>query len=183
MADDPAQPADPPTPEQEHQSDGRELARSIARAYRSVGPAAAPRSKKPRPRRRRPTVPGASGAHSDDRDPQTLEATLDRLVTEHGWDTEVAVHGLFGRWAEIVGADIADHCRPDRYADGQLWVRADSTAWATQLRMLAPNVVGKLNERLGDGTVTRINVRGPQGPSWAKGSLRVKGRGPRDTYG
>lgn len=188
LEDGPRTPAEPPaadasSPGADHQSDGLELARSIARAYRSVGPAAAPRARKSRPRRRRPTVPGASGAHPDDRDPQTLESTLDRLVTEHGWDTEVAVHGLFGRWAEIVGAEIAEHCRPDRYADGQLWVQADSTAWATQLRMLAPNVVGKLNERLGDGTVTRINVRGPQGPSWAKGSLRVKGRGPRDTYG
>ncbi|MFD1824265.1 MULTISPECIES: DUF721 domain-containing protein [Mumia] len=175
-------PVEPVEPAADHQTDGIELARSIARAYRSVGPAAS-RSSTPRRRRRRRTIPSVSGAHPDDRDPQTLESTLDRLVTEHGWDTEVAVHGLFGRWSEIVGAEVAEHCRPDRYADGQLWVNADSTAWATQLRMLAPNVVGKLNERLGDGTVTRINVRGPQGPSWAKGSLRVKGRGPRDTYG
>ena len=181
---DPAEPSTPADPVADHQSDGIELARSIARAYRSVGPAAPPRSRAAMSRRRRRrTIPGASGAHPDDRDPQTLESTLDRLVTEHGWDTEVAVHGLFGRWAEIVGAEIAEHCRPDRYDDKQLWVRADSTAWATQLRMLAPNVVAKLNERLGDGTVTRINVRGPQGPTWAKGSWRVQGRGPRDTYG
>ncbi|MBW9207717.1 DUF721 domain-containing protein [Mumia sp. zg.B53] len=167
---------------EEHQADGIELARSIARAYRSVGPAA-PRGGRGGPRRRPRRPPSASGAHPDDRDPQLLESTLDRLVSEHGWDTEVAVHGLFGRWAEIVGAEIAEHCRPDRYEDGQLWVQADSTAWATQLRLLAPNVVGRLNERLGHGTVVRINVRGPQGPSWGKGALRVRGRGPRDTYG
>lgn len=166
----------------EHRPDGIDLARSIARAYRGVGPAA-PKAGRPRLRRRPRPAPSASGAHPDDRDPQTLESTLDRLVSEHGWDTEVAVHGVFGRWAEIVGPDIAEHCRPERYADGQVWVRADSTAWATNLSLLAPNVVAKLNERLGDGTVTRINVRGPQGPSWAKGSLRVRGRGPRDTYG
>ncbi|MGH1564379.1 DUF721 domain-containing protein [Mumia sp. DW29H23] len=182
-APDPSRSGDPSTPEEpEHRPDGIDLARSIARAYRSVGPAA-PRSGRSRPRRRSRPAPSASGAHPDDRDPQLLESTLDRLVSEHGWDTEVAVHGLFGRWAEIVGAEIAEHCRPDRYDDGQLWVQADSTAWATQLRLLAPNVVGKLNERLGDGTVTRINVRGPQGPSWGKGALRVRGRGPRDTYG
>ena len=40
-----------------------------------------------------------------------------------------------------------------------------------------------LNEEVGDGTVTRVDVRGPGGPSWRKGSLTVPGRGPRDTYG
>lgn len=178
--DDPADDAAAPQDE-DHRPDGLELARSIARAYRSVGPAATRRARRTR-RRARP-APNATGAYPDDRDPQLLESTLGRLVSEHGWETEVAVHGLFGRWAEIVGSEIAEHCRPDRYDDGQLWVQADSTAWATQLRLLAPNVVGKLNERLGDGTVTRINVRGPQGPSWGKGALRVRGRGPRDTYG
>jgi predicted nucleic acid-binding Zn ribbon protein len=36
---------------------------------------------------------------------------------------------------------------------------------------------------LGDGTVEVIEVRGPQAPSWSRGRWRVKGRGPRDTYG
>jgi predicted nucleic acid-binding Zn ribbon protein len=49
---------------------------------------------------------------------------------------------------------------------------------------MAPQLVAKLNEALGDGTVTRVTVLGPQGPSWKKGRLSVRdGRGPRDTYG
>ena len=63
-------------------------------------------------------------------------------------------------------------------------VRATSTAWATQLKLLAPRIVAKLNEALGDGTVTRIDVRGPQAPSWKNGPRSIRGaRGPRDTYG
>jgi predicted nucleic acid-binding Zn ribbon protein len=62
-------------------------------------------------------------------------------------------------------------------------VVADTTAWATQLRLLAPALVRRLNEELGAGTVTRVRVRGPAAPSWRKGGLRVIGRGPRDTYG
>ena len=61
-------------------------------------------------------------------------------------------------------------------------VQTDSTAWATQ--MLAATVVRRLNEELGDGTVARIEVRGPAAPSWTKGRRSVRdGRGPRDTYG
>ena len=73
---------------------------------------------------------------------------------------------------------------PEGYADTVLTVRADSTAWATQLRYLAPRLVAMLNEQLGDGTVTWIKVLGPDAPSWKKGLRSVRdGRGPRDTYG
>ena len=61
------------------------------------------------------------------------------------------------------------------FEDGEVEVRTDSTAWATQLRMLAPRIVAKLNEEFGDGSVLRIVVRGPQAPSWKKG-LRSRQR-------
>jgi predicted nucleic acid-binding Zn ribbon protein len=96
----------------------------------------------------------------------------------------VAVHGVFSRWDTIVGREVAEHCHPERFADSRLTVRADSTAWATQVRLLAPTVVRRLNEELGDGTVTVLEVLGPHGPSWKKGRLSSRdGRGPRDTYG
>jgi len=129
-------------------------------------------------------VAQASGAHPDDRDPQRLEAAIERLVAENGWQTDVAVHAVFGRWDTIVGSAVAAHCRPERYADAELVVRADSTAWATQMRLLAGTVVGRLNAELGDGAVVRISVLGPQAPSWRRGPRSVRdGRGPRDTYG
>ena len=71
------------------------------------------------------------------------------------------MHGVFGRWDQIVGTEVAAHCAPESFADGRLTVRTDSTAWATQLRLLAPNVVRRLNEELGHGTVLRIDVAGP----------------------
>ena len=94
------------------------------------------------------------------------------------------MHGVFARWAELVGDEVAAHCTPESFADGRLVVRTDSTAWATQLQLLAPTVVRRLNEELGHGTVTVIEVLGPHGPTWKKGPRSVRdGRGPRDTYG
>jgi predicted nucleic acid-binding Zn ribbon protein len=125
-----------------------------------------------------------SGARPDDRDPQQLGRTINRLLAERGWETAAAVHGVVGRWEQIVGVDVAAHCRPERFADGVLTVVADSTAWATQVRLLAPQLVRRLNEELGDRTVTRVTVLGPASPSWRKGRRRIRGeRGPRDTYG
>jgi predicted nucleic acid-binding Zn ribbon protein len=109
---------------------------------------------------------------------------VERVVAEGGWDTEIKVHGVFARWPSIVGQEVAPHCTPTRFADGHLEVRADSTAWATQLRLLAPALVRRLNEELGHDTVRRIDVLGPEGPTWRRGSRSVRGgRGPRDTYG
>ena len=124
-----------------------------------------------------------SGSHPDDRDPQPLGRAVERLVAERGWETEVAVGGVIGRWDLIVGAEVAAHCAPETYADTVLTVRADSTAWATQVRLLAPALVARLNAECGDGSVTRVHVLGPGRPSWRKGALHVRGRGPRDTYG
>lgn len=88
-----------------------------------------------------------------------------------------------GRWSEIVGSEVSAHCEPEGWSEGVLTVRTDSTAWATQVRLLAPQLLRRLAEELGPGTVTRVEVRGPGAPSWVKGRRTVKGRGPRDTYG
>jgi len=160
------------------------LARSVARGF--AGSRRAPRRRQaPRPGSRpRRGEPGSSGAHPDDRDPQLLDNTIGRLIAEQGWGTDVRVHGVFTRWEQLVGREVAQHCSPEAFADGKLIVRTDSTAWATQVRLLAPTVVRRLNEELGEGTVTVIDVLGPTGPSWKRGPRSVRdGRGPRDTYG
>ncbi len=129
-----------------------------------------------------------SGARSDGRDPQPLGSAINRLITERGWETPAAVGGVMGRWPQIVGDDLANHCVPLRYDDDPdarvLTVSCDSTAWATQLRLLAPQLVARLNADLGQGTVRMIKVVGPGGPERRFGPLRAPGsKGSGDTYG
>lgn len=117
-------------------------------------------------------------------DPQPLGTAIRRLLADRGWQQQAAAGAAFGRWEQIVGAELAAHARPAGLADGELVVQADSTAWATQLRLLAATLVRRLNAELGDGTVRRVKVRGPAGPPRQPGAWRARGgRGPRDTYG
>ena len=44
-----------------------------------------------------------------------------------------------------------------------LTVRADSTAWATQLRLLSSSLLTRLTEEVGEGTVERDAGRRPGG--------------------
>ena len=85
--------------------------------------------------------------------------------------------------ASIVGPDIASHCEPVSLIDRQLRVSAQSSAWATQLRLMSATLLARIVEQVGKDTVTSIVVTGPSGPSWKKGLWSVQGRGPRDTYG
>jgi len=140
-----------------------------------------------RPRRRVKDVPddrrGPASGRSG-RDPLLIGDQIDRFVAERGWRADVAVGAVIGRWPAIVGAEIAAHCTPTDFVDGVLTVRADSTAWATQLRLLESTLMGRLAEEVGEGTVTELRVAGPGAPSWSRGRHRVQdGRGPRDTYG
>jgi predicted nucleic acid-binding Zn ribbon protein len=129
-------------------------------------------------------APGPGGRGRPRReDPQPLVSAIGGLLDTRGWQQQAAMGSVFGRWAEIVGRDLAAHTRPDSFADGELAVMADSTAWATQVRLLAPVLVKRLNTELGDGSVRRVKVRGPAPPR-QRGGWRVPGsKGPGDTYG
>lgn len=124
-----------------------------------------------------------SGAGISDRDPQLLNFELDRLLRDRGWDVDVSVGSIMGRWREIVGDEVADHVEPYAFDDGRLKVRADSTVWAQQLRVLRPQLLGRLAAELGEGIVTDVDVEGPTGRSFKRGPRSVQGRGPRDTWG
>jgi predicted nucleic acid-binding Zn ribbon protein len=119
-------------------------------------------------------------------DPVLLGAALEGLVDARGWDADVRTASVLARWPELVGDDLAAHASPLSLRDGELLLEAESTAWATQLRLMARQVMDRLNTQLGAGTVTSLRVQGPaaaRGPGTA-GGLRVRGsRGPRDTYG
>lgn len=174
---DPAEPAPGESPAPVRKPDDpMRLARELADGYRSANPGSVPR------RRRRGQRPVPRRGDRDDAMP--LAAALGDLVDQQGWTDQLAASRVFTDWASIVGPDIAQHSLVDGFADQVVSVRADSSAWRKELQLLAPRIVARLNEELGQGSVMRIDVRGPEAPSWKHGKRTVRGgRGPRDTYG
>jgi predicted nucleic acid-binding Zn ribbon protein len=144
---------------------------------------------RPARRRRRAEEPGArrggySGPAPDDTDPQAVGALLTGYVADRGWERPLRSARIFADWAGLVGPDVAAHCRPVALTEGQLRISAESTAWATQLRLLSGTLLARLAAELGPELVHRLHITGPSGPSWKHGPLSVRGaRGPRDTYG
>ncbi|MBV8930317.1 MAG: DUF721 family protein [Mycobacteriaceae bacterium] len=124
-----------------------------------------------------------SGPGPDSRDPQPLGAATRDLAKTRGWSPRVAEGAVFAQWPAVVGDQIAAHATPTAMHDGVLHVTAESTAWATQLRMVQAQLLAKIAAGVGDGVVTSLRITGPAAPSWRKGRLHIAGRGPRDTYG
>lgn len=159
---------------------GADLAREALARVKTGRPAVAQPRRRVSPRRRDGEW---SGPTPDDRDPQAVASTIRDLVDGRGWERTTRVAKVLACWDEIVGDAVASHCRPEAVNDGELVLAAESTSWATQLRLLAPTLLAKVEEQLGPGVVTAIRVHGPTGPGWGHGPRRVAGRGPRDTYG
>ncbi len=107
-------------------------------------------------------------------DPKQFGTAIRELLASRGWEQRAAVGGVFGNWAGIVGPDLAEHTRPDHFEDGVLTIAADSTTWATQLRLLSSTLVRRLNEELGHGTVRRVKVVGPSSGPRRTGAWRVR---------
>lgn len=190
-SDPPAVPKDVHTPgDTAHRGErrGADLARDALAAAREATAAkrqeqtAEQRGVRPkgfgRGRRRRWSGPGP-----DNRDPQPFGRAVSRVSMDRGWSSRLTDATVLGRWPTLVGPDIADHCTPVSLRDGELVLKAESTAWATQLRTLQRQILQRLAAAVGPDVVKRIRVTGPQGPSWRHGPRHVRGRGPRDTYG
>jgi predicted nucleic acid-binding Zn ribbon protein len=70
-----------------------------------------------------------------------------------------ALVDLLQRWPEVVGAQLAAHCRPISLRNGMLTIAAEEAAWGAQLGWLEADLRRRLDDALGPGVVTRIAVR------------------------
>jgi predicted nucleic acid-binding Zn ribbon protein len=136
-----------------------------------------------RKRRTKRSIDSASEPFGAGRDPRGLGAIVTDLTSDLGWTPFLTESDLMSGWPEVVGPDVAARTSPQGLTDGTLLVLCESTAWATQLRMLSPEILTRLVTAFPDARVTALSFRGPDQPSWKRGLRSVPGRGPRDTFG
>ncbi|MFM6968446.1 MAG: DUF721 domain-containing protein [Microbacteriaceae bacterium] len=137
----------------------------------------AKRTKKPRelnPDESQPFEPG--------RDPRSIAAIVESSIEDRGWTPFLARASVLAQWEDLVGKEVAAHTNAD-LVDDVLVVACDSSAWATQLRMLRHDILREIETRFPDHGIERVDVLGPGVPTEIRGPRSVKWRGPRDTYG
>ena len=113
----------------------------------------------------------------------SFNALLGREIKRREWSENMAYGWVMGNWEDLVGDKIAQHTTVRMIKDGEVHIECDTTAWATQLKYMQSTVLGAIAGKVGPDVVTKLHIYGPKTPSWRRGPLHVKGRGPRDTYG
>jgi hypothetical protein len=88
---------------------------------------------------------------------------ISQLFEARGMERKLREYRAWEVWEQVVGAQIASHARPLRLRDGVLEVRVDQPIWMQQLRLMAPQILAKLNQALGEELVKEI--------FWRRGTL------------
>ena len=117
------------------------------------------------------------------REPVTVMAAWEQLTRRFDWDEPLHQAEAVDGFAGIVGEGVAAHTTALYIDEGTLLVQCDSTAWATQLRMMRSRILTELGDRYPRAGIEAVRFLNPAGPRWQHGRRSTPGRGPRDTYG
>jgi hypothetical protein len=113
--------------------------------------------------------------------PEPVGDALSTLIRQRGWEEALGNAALWSRWSDIVGEALADRCEPVRLRRGVLTVRAESQAWATQLRYLTTQLRRRAGEVLGGDPITDVVITvGPLEVGREPGSGAGPGGRPND---
>jgi len=90
--------------------------------------------------------------------PQAVRAgsIAEEFFSSGGYAEKLKQYRAWQVWEQVVGPQIASHAKPLRIRDGILEVRVDQPIWMQQLRMMAPQILQKLNQELGEGLIREL---------------------------
>lgn len=91
--------------------------------------------------------------------PTELRGLLDRVVRGMGAPGTDAVELVFNRWADVVGTVLASRTQPVALERQRLVLEADDPAVVSHVRWLERDLLGRLDDLLGAGRVTGVEVR------------------------
>jgi predicted nucleic acid-binding Zn ribbon protein len=95
--------------------------------------------------------------------------SLDRVTRAMGAPRAQLLAAVFAHWEHLVGPEIAAHAQPRSLRRGVLVVAADQPAWATQLRFMTADLLGRIRSATDATEITEIQVTVGTGPSATRG--------------
>jgi hypothetical protein len=111
-----------------------------------------------------------------------LREILAPALTAAGLDSTAQTWRIGEVWPEALGAQIGSRAVPLRLTDGELLVSVPDAVWRQELSLLAPDILHRLNERLGATVVKRLRLIGAAGapePLGAKPARRLRSTGTK----
>jgi hypothetical protein len=88
-----------------------------------------------------------------------LSVTLVKMLKAQGLESRLQEYRIFGQWEKAVGKVIARHAQPCSLHGKKMTLVVDSPAWMQQLSLLKPEIVEKVNRRLGHSAIRDILLK------------------------
>ena len=92
-------------------------------------------------------------------EPMELADALERLLGSLDAPPPDLLSTVFQRWEEVVGTDVARHCRPVAVEGDRLVVLASDSTWASEVQWLGARVLARINEMSATKRLTSLIVR------------------------
>lgn len=106
--------------------------------------------------------------------PTPLADVLQSYLKRAGLVRRMGQAGVIEEWAELVGPQIASVTQPESVTpEGVLRVKVATAAWASELQLMTPRILARLNTgRTGRITAVRWLAGGIEGPPGGSGRTR-----------
>lgn len=89
--------------------------------------------------------------------PVRVGEAIASYVSRSGLAARLAQAGVIPEWSRLVGPQIAAVTWPERVAaDGTLFVRVATSSWMTELQLMTPEIMARLNAGRGAGRVRAL---------------------------
>ncbi len=88
-----------------------------------------------------------------------LGTAVKQLVKDLGLSSKLEQYEAVNRWAEVVGARIAQETEPMRIEKGVLVVKVKSSVWRNELNLRKREIIERLNTAIGRQHVKDIRFQ------------------------
>jgi hypothetical protein len=100
--------------------------------------------------------PRARSRHTE---PESTASLVGAVVAKIGGDARVLEHRVFDGYGIAVGPLLRERSQPEKLRGSTLFVRVGSSALAHQITMLKGDILARLADVVGVGTVTDLRTR------------------------
>ena len=88
--------------------------------------------------------------------PSGVESLLSQSLKALNLDVRIKEYTCVQLWDEIVGEQVAGAAQPEFIRDGKMFVITKSPVWANELNLYKPDIISRLNRRVGSAVVKDI---------------------------
>ena len=89
--------------------------------------------------------------------PVPVSDAIASYVKRSGLAARISQAEVIPEWTRLVGPQIAAVTRPEKIgADGTLFVRVSTSQWMTELQLMMPDIMARLNAGRGAGRIRTV---------------------------